>query len=262
MGKSLNLDCPILFQEKLNWLKLYYRRNDLGKFVDKYEVKKYIEQTIGKKYVVPYIGVWNHFDEIDFNKLPNQFVLKCTHDSGSYCICKDKASFDIKKARKRINKGMRREYFYAEREWPYRLCSPRILAEELLIDNKSSDLIDYKFFFFNGEPKFMYISSDISENATTDFFDMDFQHLNMRMKDPNSEILPQKPKYFEEMKSLAKILCKDFPHVRIDFYVVNDQIYFGEFTFFHNGGFQKIYPEEWNKILGDWILLPSSKCSS
>lgn len=251
-----NFDDPKTYQEKLNWLKLNYRPKGQEIFVDKYEVKKYIEEKLGKEYVVPCYGVWSSFEEIDFDKLPDQFVLKCTHDSGSYCICRDKKNFDIKKARKRINKGLRRDYYYNSREWPYRYCKHRIVAEMLLSPSNGGELKDYKFFCFNGTPKFMYVSNDITNHARTDFFDMDYNNLDMRMKDKNSKVLPPKPKMFEKMKALSTKLCEGFPHVRVDFYIVDDNIYFGELTFYHNGGFQPIYPKKWNVVLGDWIKLP------
>ena len=259
MGRWPNLKNPHTFQEKLNWLKLNYRMDNQYKYVDKYEVKKYVENVIGKEYVVPLLGVWKSFDEIDFDSLPNQFVLKCTHDSGSFCICKDKNIFDINLARKRINKGLRRNYYLTCREWPYKHCKPMIIAEKFLSPTHGEELKDYKFFCFNGKPKFMYVSNDVDRNAKTDFFDMDYKHLDMRMKDPNSESVPSKPEQFERMKSLASKLCQGFPHVRVDFYIVDNKIYFGELTFFHNGGFQKIYPSTWNLRLGNWIILPNKE---
>lgn len=255
MGQRINLDRPQLYQEKLNWLKLYYRNPSLSPLVDKYLVKEYIEKSIGGEYVVKTLGVWDCFDDIDFGKLPNKFVLKCTHDSASYVIVYDKLTMDKSKAKKRLDSHLRRSFYWVNREWPYKNCQPRIMAEELL-DNGGKPLTDYKFFCFDGEPKFMYVSADTDQNARTDFFDMNYNHLDMRMKDLNSDTLPSKPEKFEEMKELARKLCKGFPHVRVDFYLVNHQIYFGELTFFHNGGFQKIYPEKWNRILGDWITLP------
>lgn len=255
MGKWPNLSNPITYQEKLNWIKLHFHDTLMTTLVDKYEVKKYVEKTIGKQYVVKGLGVWTSFDEIDFDSLPNSFVLKCTHDSASYVIVHDKSKLDKVMARRRIESHLKNEYFYQYREWPYKNCKPRVMAEELL-DAGGEHLADYKFFCFNGIPKILYVSHDASEDVTTDFFDMDFNHLDLKMKDPNSVNLPPCPHCFEEMKMLAKKLSSGFPHVRIDFYVCNNQIYFGEFTFFHNAGFQNIYPEKWNEILGSWIELP------
>lgn len=255
-GKFLNLRNPRTFWDKLNWMKLNYRRDDLWRYVDKYEVKQLVSDLIGEEHIVKTIGVFNSFDEIDFSVLPERFVMKCTHDSGSYIICKDKSKLNIKQARNKIEKGLRRNYFYNSREYPYKSLVPRIIVEEYLDDSGTDALTDYKFFCFNGEPKIMYVSNDASKNAHTDFFDMNYEHLDLRIKDPNSEIPPEKPHLFEEMKNLAGLLCTGFPHVRIDFYVVNNNIYLGEFTFFHNGGNSLLHPTKWNEIWGQWIDLP------
>lgn len=255
-GSFLNLHTPRTYWDKLNWMKLYYRRTDLWKYVDKIEVKKIVTDLIGDTHVVKTLGVYNSFDDINFSKLPNRFVIKCSHDSGSYVICKDKSTLNIKAAKKKIEKGLKRNYFYNSREFPYKNLLPRILIEEYLDDMRADALTDYKFFCFGGEPKVMYVSNDASQNAHTDFFDMDYNHLDLRIKDPNSIVPPEKPALFEAMKRYAQILCKGFPHVRVDFYVVNNIIYLGEFTFFHNGGNSLLHPAKWNDIWGQWIVLP------
>ncbi len=255
-GKFLNLKNPSTYWDKLNWMKLNYRRDDLWKYVDKYEAKKIAACIIGEEHIVKCLGVYDSFDEIDFSNLPDSFVMKCTHDSGSYIICKDKKKLNIKQARKKIEKGLKRNYFYNSREYPYKKLIPRIIIEEYLEDHKTDNLKDYKFFCFNGEPKVMYVSTDASQNAHTDFFDMEYNPLKMYIKDPNSDIPPDKPSKFEELKQFAKLLCIDFPHVRVDFYVVNDVVYFGEYTFYHNGGNSLLHPTKWNKIWGQWIILP------
>lgn len=255
-GRKLNLDNPHSFWDKLNWMKLNYRRDDLWKYVDKYEAKKVASSIIGEEHIVKCLGIYDSFEGIDFSELPNSFVMKCTHDSGSYVICKDKTKLNLKQARRKIEKGLKRNYFYNSREYPYKKLIPRIIIEEYLEDSKKDSLTDYKFFCFNGEPKVMYVSTDASQNAHTDFFDMDYNHLKMHIKDPNSDTPPDKPLQFEELKQLAKLLCLDFPHVRVDFYVVNNVIYFGEYTFFHNGGNSLLHPAKWNEIWGQWIVLP------
>lgn len=277
MGEKLDLEHPKTFQEKLQWLKLYNRRPEYTKMVDKYEAKKYVASIIGEEHIIPTYGVWDNFDEIDFSKLPDKFVLKCTHDSGRVIICKDKTTFDIGYARKRINKALRTNYFLRGREWPYKNVKPRIIAEAFMEEKDQSillkdfevysgnsvkpemtgneELTDYKFFCFDGEPFMMYVSHDRAENPTTDFFDMNYQRLPIRMKDPNSEELPEKPAEFDEMKELARKLSEGHPHLRVDFYVINHQIYFGELTFYHNMGFTKVKPEEWNSKLGDMITI-------
>lgn len=265
-GRVLHLDAPKTFREKLQWLKLYYHHPDMPMMVDKHAVKKYVTDEVGSKYIIPELGVYERFDDIDFSQLPEKFILKCTHDSGSYVIVHDKSSFlhskVFKQAKHRIEKGLGRNYFFIHREWPYKSLKPRILIEELLEDKDCDCLTDYKFFCFNGIPRIMYVSHDIAKQAHTDFFDMDYNHLPLRMKDPNSENPPEKPLEFEEMKHLAQILSKGLPHVRVDFYVVNHHVYFGEMTFFHNGGLFPIYPEEWDRTLGDMLQLPAKTISS
>lgn len=261
MGQVLDLDNPQTFNEKLQWLKLYNRKSEYTMMVDKYKVREYIKKQLGEEYLIPLLGVWDDPKEIDFDALPNQFVLKCNHNSGlGMYICKDKSKLDVKKVRRELKKGLKQDYYLPFREWPYKNVPRKIICEKYMIDEtemelkeEDRELADYKFFCFNGVPKFMYISHDNAINATTDFFDMDFKRLNMRMKDPNSDIIPSKPVEFDALKSIAEKLSFGIPFVRVDMYVINGQIYFGELTFFHNAGFTKIYPEEWEKILGDWI---------
>lgn len=256
---DINLDNPKTYNDKLQWLKLHDRKPEYTTMVDKYAAKDYIASKIGSEHIIPTLGVWKKFKDIDFDSLPNQFVLKSTHDCGGLVICKDKSKLDKREAKEKIERCLKRNYFWNGREWPYKNVKPRIIAEKYMKDDKTDWLVDYKFFCFNGEPKFMYCSMDKADDPRTDFFDMDYNRLDMRMRDPNSEIPPPKPEKFEEMKALAKILCKDIPHIRVDFYQVNNQVYAGELTFYHMGGFTKIYPEKWMDILGDWIKLPSKQ---
>lgn len=259
LHRKLNLKNPKRFTEKLNWLKLYDRNPLYSRLVDKYEAKLYMEEKLGKEMVIPLYGVWDRFDDIDFQKLPNQFVLKCTHDSGSFCICKDKSSFNIDAARKRIEHSLNNNFFWWTREWPYKQVKPRIIAEKFMVDKESDTLTDYKFFCFNGEPKLMYISKDVAEDPRTDFFDMEWNHLPFYLKDPNADVIPQKPALFNEMKELARNLSKGIPQVRVDFYVINDHIYFGEMTFFHNSGIFSVTPDEWDYKIGEWLSLPPKR---
>lgn len=256
---DINLDNPKTYNDKLQWLKLHDRKPEYTTMVDKYAAKDYIASKIGSEHIIPTLGVWKKFKDIDFDSLPNQFVLKSTHDCGGLVICKDKSKLDKREAKEKIERCLKRNYFWNGREWPYKNVKPRIIAEKYMKDDKTDWLVDYKFFCFNGEPKFMYCSMDKADDPRTDFFDMDYNRLDMRMRDPNSEIPPPKPEKFEEMKALAKILCKDIPHIRVDFYQVNNRVYAGELTFYHMGGFTKIYPEKWMDILGDWIKLPSKQ---
>ena len=259
MKKKLNLKNPITYNEKLQWLKLHDRKPIYTDMVDKYEAKRYVAERIGEEYIIKTLGVWDHFDEIDFDKLPDRFVLKCTHDSGGLVIVKDKNTLDKAAAKEKIEKCLKRNFYYAGREWPYKKVKPRVLAEEYMEDSKTAELRDYKFFAFNGKVKALFIASERQkENEETkfDFFDAEYNHLPVRNGHPNAEIPPEKPKNFEKMKELAGKLSEGIPHLRVDFYEVDGKIYFGELTFSHWSGMVPFEPEEWDKTFGDWIELP------
>ena len=261
-GKTINFKNPQTFNEKLNWLKLYYRNPELVTLVDKYKVKKYVADKIGKQYVIPTFGIWEKFGDICFAELPNQFVLKCTHDSGGIVICKDKSKLDLEAARVKLEKSLRDDYYLWAREWPYKEVKPRIIAEKYMEDQKTKELRDYKFFCFNGEPKLMFVATERgAKNTKFDFFDMQFNHMDIVQHYPNSKFLIKKPEHFEEMLLLAKKLSDGFPHVRVDFYEVNGKVYFGEMTFFHFGALVPFETKEWDKKIGDWLVLPSNRLS-
>lgn len=254
--KKLDLKKPQTFNEKLQWLKLYDRKPIYTTMVDKYAVKKYVAARIGEEYIIPTLGVWDHFDDIDFDNLPNQFVLKCTHDSGGLVICKDKVSFDKKEAKRKIQNCLKRNYYLTGREWPYKNVPRKIIAEKYMED-ETGQLRDYKFYCFNGEPKIIMINSDREIGKTkADYFDMDFNWLDLKWGYEHALVKPLKPINFEKMKELAVVLSKNIPELRVDFYEVNNKIYFGELTFFDGSGFDKIEPKEWDKKIGDWIKLP------
>ncbi len=259
LKKDLNLHNPQTFNEKLQWLKLYDRNPLYTTMVDKYAAKQYVADRIGEQYIVPTFGVWDKFDDIDFDTLPNQFVLKCTHDSGGLVICRDKNELNKKAAKKKLEKCLRTDFFIRTREWPYKEVSRKIIAEEYMEDTTTGELRDYKFFCFNGEPKALFVATDRQtpgEEVKFDFFDMEYNHLDIRNGHPNAKKLPEQPKQFELMRELAKKLSKDIPHVRVDFYEVNGAVYFGEITFFHFGGWVPFKPEDWDKTFGDWLILP------
>lgn len=261
-GKKPNLEEPKTFNEKLQWLKLYNRNPEYSKLVDKCDVKPYIADSIGEQYVIPTLGVWDRFEEIDFDALPNQFVLKCTHDSGSVVICRDKSTFDVEKARERLTAKLKNDLFWHGREWPYKNLKPRILAEQYMEDEKTAELRDYKFFCFDGEVKALFIATDRQkegEEVKFDFFDPDFQWMPVKQGHPNAKVHPEKPMCFEEMKELAAKLSVGMPHVRVDFYEVNGRVYFGELTFFHFCGLVPFCPEEWDTTFGSWIRLPEKQ---
>ena len=256
-GKLINFKNPKTFNEKLNWLKLNYRRPELTTCVDKHEVKKYVADKIGEEYIIPTIGVWDSFDEINFVDLPDQFVLKCTHDSGGLVICKDKSKLNLAEARKKINHSLSSNYYYWTREWPYKNVKPRIIAEPYMEDQQTGELRDYKFFCFNGEPKLMFVATERGTgNTAFDFFDMQFKHLDIAQHYRNADILPSKPKNFDKMIELAKEISVGFPHVRVDLYEANGKVYFGEMTFYHFGAVVPFEPKEWDAKIGSLLTLP------
>jgi len=262
MGKKLNLDNPTTFSEKLQWLKLYDRKPEYSVMVDKYAVKDYVAQRIGKEYVIPTLGVWNSAAEIEWEKLPNQFVLKTTHDGGScgVVICKDKKSFDKQQAMSKLKKSLLSNTFKGGREWPYKNVPKRIIAEKLITsDSVDNDLPDYKFFCFNGEVKALFVATDRqipNEDVKFDFFDINYKHLPFRQGHENSVNLPEKPASFKKMIQLASILSSGLPQIRVDFYEVDGKPLFGELTFSHFSGMVPFDPPEWDHIFGDWIRLP------
>ena len=255
VGKKLNLKDPKTYTEKLQWLKIHDRKEFYSTMVDKYEAKEYIASKIGEEYVIPTIGVWDDFDSIDFESLPEKFVLKCTHDSGGLVICKDKSKLNKKEARAKIEKSLRTNFYWVGREWPYKNVKPRIIAEKFMATDNEECLTDYKWFCFNGEPKLLYISKDKAEDPRTDFFDENGNLLPIRMRDPNSDKPPVIPQQFEKMKQLARELSSDMVHIRVDFYLIDGKLYVGELTFYHNGGFSEVKPEEWNYKMGQMIDL-------
>lgn len=262
MGKKLNLKNPQTFSEKLQWMKLYNRNPEYTKMVDKYEAKDYVEAIIGDEYIIPTLGVWDNVDDIDFDALPNQFVLKCTHDSGGLVICKDKSKLDIEKAKATMRKALLADFYFMGREWPYKNVKKRIIAEEYMEDTETGELRDYKFFCFDGEVKALFIASDRQtegEEVKFDFFDTDFNHLDFRNGHPNATKEIKKPVTFEKMKELAAKLSVGIPQVRVDFYEVDGKIYFGELTFFHHDGMTPFDPEEWDYKFGEWINLPEKR---
>lgn len=259
MGKNLNLDNPKTFNEKLQWLKLNNRNNMYTKLVDKYEVREYVSKVIGSNYLIPLLGVFDSYKEIDFDKLPNQFVLKLTHDSGTVIICKDKTKLNRKQTISKLKKGLKRKYFYLYREWPYKNVKPRIIAEKYMKDNNSSVLNDYKFYCFNGEPKMMFIITERGNDPKINFFDMDFNEINLHQGFKKGEKKLEKPKKFDEMIKLARKLSYGIPHVRVDFYIINGKVYFGELTFFDTAGLEKFEPEKYDEILGSYIDLNKIK---
>ena len=261
--KKMNWDNPQTFSEKIQWLKIYGRTKVNQIMSDKYLVKQYITDRIGAQYVIPLLGVWDKPEDIDFSKLPDKFVIKCNHNSGTgMYICRDKSKLDENTVRKELRKGLHQDYYIGSREYAYKDIPRKFIAEQYMEDAETKELRDYKFFCFDGEPRALFIASGRlqgEECVTFDFFDMDYNHLPFTNGHPNAKVQPEKPKCFEEMKQLAAKLSKDMPHVRVDFYEVNGRVYFGEFTFSHWGGLMPFEPEEWDYTFGSWIKLPQRK---
>ena len=259
MGYKLNLDDPKTFCEKLQWLKLHDRRDEYTIMADKYLSKKFVADKVGQQYVVPLLGVWDRFNDIDFEALPDQFVLKCNHDSGTVIICRDKSKLDKESARRELEEALGTSYFVFNREWPYKNISPKIIAEEYLSQGNDDCLWDYKFFCFNGEPKIMYMEKEASDLKTEAFFDMEKNYLDLEMDDPRPDFAPQLPECFDQMRELAKKLSDGIPFLRVDFFFIKGQIYVGELTFYHQSGLTKMKPEMWDMKLGQWISLPDNR---
>lgn len=257
-NRELNLKNPITFNEKLQWLKLHDHKDIYTTMVDKYEAKKYVASIIGEKYIIPTLGIYNSFNEINFNELPNQFVIKCTHDSGGLVICRDKTKLDIAAAKEKINNCLQKNYYLTSREWPYKNVKPRIIIEKYMEDKKNESMRDYKFFCFNGKPEIMYLSEGLENHHTAgiSFFDMDFKPTDCKRKDYRLlTYAPTKPKNWEKMIELSAALSKEIPHIRVDWYEINGCLFFGELTFFTCGGIIPFEDEKWNKKLGDLIDL-------
>ena len=252
-GKKPNLETPQSFNEKMNWLKLHDRRDVYTKMADKYAAKTYVAERIGSEYVVKNYGVYDRWEDIDFDSLPNKFVIKGTHDSGGAFICKDKNTFDFKEAEQRIKHNLRINYFFPLREWPYKNIKPRIIVDQLLDDHSGSELRDYKFWCFNGKPPFMYVTNKgkvIKEN----FYDMDFKPISIDHGFERTIPEYEKPTNFDKMKELATQLSAGIPFVRVDFFNVDGKIYFGEFTFYDWGGMRP-FRNDWDEKIGQFIEL-------
>ena len=255
MGKPLNLNDPKTFNEKLQWLKIHNRKPEYTTMVDKYAVKQYVADRIGEQYIIPTLGVWEHFDDIDFDNLPKQFVLKCTHDSGGIVICRDKSKLDKKTAKKKLEYYLKRKYYYIHREWPYKNVKPRIIAEKYMTNGDGEDLNDYKLMCFNGKVKTTFVCSDrfSKDGLKVTFYDTDWRRMPFERHYPASKTEIDKPQTYEEMVILAEKLAFGIPFVRVDFYEINGNIYFGELTFFPGSGYEEFTPEEGDNTLGNWI---------
>lgn len=261
MGKKCNLDHPQTFNEKLQWLKLYDRKPEYSLLVDKCEVKKYVAEKIGEEYIIPTLGVWDSFEQIDLGGLPDQFVLKCTHDSGGLVICRDKSKLDIVAAKKKMTQSLRRNYFLHGREWPYKNVKPRIIAEAYMEDGSMQGLRDYKFYVFNGEIKYLYVSQGLENHATAkiSFLTPEWEFAPFGRSDYKPfEELPIKPKNYDTMKNIVLKLSQGLRFIRIDLYDICGKVYFSEMTFYPVSGLMPFLPEEFDEVLGEGLCLSES----
>ncbi len=259
MQQKLNLQSPVTFNEKLQWLKLYDRRDEYTVMVDKYKVREYIADKIGEKYLVPLIDAWDSADDIDFDALPDKFALKCNHNSGlGMCICADKSKLNVDKARAELRRGLAQDYYLTGREWPYKNVPRKIIAEQFM-KSDAGGLTDYKIHCFGGVPRFVLVCKDrfAESGLTEDFFTPEWEHMDVkRPAHPNALSAIEKPAELEEMLSLAATLSKDIPFLRVDFYIIDHRVYFSELTFFPASGFEGYDPPEWDETFGSWLELP------
>lgn len=253
--KKLNLKNPQTFNEKIQWLKLYNRKPEYTMMVDKYRVREYIKEKIGEEYLIPLVGgPYKSVNEIDLDALPEQFVLKCNHDSGSVVICRDKKNFDFDAAKKKLDYCLRHNFWYLGREWPYKDVEPCIIVEKYMADESGSELKDYKVFNFEGEPEIIQVDFGRFKEHKRNLYDKDWKYIEAVLEYPTvAEKKINRPKQLGKMLKLARLLSEDFPFLRTDFYSVEDKLYFGEITFFPGSGFEKFEPEKYEEILGGKI---------
>ena len=268
MGRQLDLKAPKSINEKLQWLKLYDRKPEYTRMVDKYEAKSYVAERIGQEYIIPTLGVWDRVEDIDFDALPDQFVLKCTHDSGGLVVCRDKSQLNIEEVKNKLRKSLNKNFYYDYREWPYKNIQRRIMAEKYMEENCSmSDsvpqgLIDYKFYCFNGEPRFLYVSKGLEDHSTAaiSFITMDWQFAPYVRKDfkPFSEI-PARPVTFDRMVEVARELSAGKDFLRVDLYEIDGKVYFSELTFFPSAGTMPFVDYKYDLEIGSMLRLTKNK---
>ena len=252
--KNLNLENPKTFNEKINWMKLNYKTEKATICADKYEVRKYLEDRGYKWLLNDLIGVYENVDEIDVDKLPNRFVLKATHGSGWNLIVKNKNNIKWNPWKLIMKSWLKQNFYYYGREWVYKNMKPRIICEKYLED-RNGELLDYKVYCFNGEPKFIQVDVDRFGNHTGNYYDINWNDMPFQYGYENSGRIIDKPKNLKEILNISRDLSKEFPHVRVDFYEVNGKLYFGELTFFTASGTAKFKPEKYDEIVGSWLKL-------
>lgn len=259
-GYWMDWNNPKTFNEKMQWLKLYDVHPEFTQMVDKVAAKDYVASIIGNEYIIPTLNIYNSVDEINFDELPNQFVLKCTHDSGGLVICKDKRNFDIEEAKIKLKKGLKRSYVIQNREYPYKNVPRRIIAEQYMEDESGTQLKDYKIFCFNGIPKFIEVDYDRYTSHKLNVYDLEWNFLDFYMTSPNdNNVIIKKPSQLKTMLEIASALSKDKVFLRVDLYSINDMIYFGEMTFTPGSGMIDFHPKKYDLILGEMLQLPIKK---
>lgn len=261
-NEKLNFNTPIKFSEKLQWLKLYDHKEYYSLLVDKIEAKKWVAKRLGKAYTIETLKVWDRAADISFDELPDKFVLKCSHNSGGVTVCTNKSALNKESIIKEYKRLLKENYYYAGREWPYKNVKPRILAERYITENPDSPLTDYKFYCFNGDPRFLYISQTDPEHKDTPITYLDthwnmtpFHRKNHRLLEP----LPPRPENFDEMLNICRNLSSNIPFVRVDLYNIEGNIYFSELTFFPASGYNTFEPKEWDRTIGDYLELPTNQ---
>ena len=262
IGKKLNLDNPKTFNEKLQWLKIHDRNPKYTKMVDKYEAKKYVSEIVGKDYIIPTIGIYEHFEDIKFEELPQKFVIKCTHNSGGVVVVNDKNNINRKKLQKKFKNLLKQNFFYVGREYPYKNVNPKIIIEEnIQPENETSQINDYKLMCFNGKVKCSFVCSNRNTESGlyVNFYDKDWNPMPFERHYAKNPIEIPKPNQYDKMVELAEKLSKNIPFVRVDFYIVKNKIFFGELTFYPGGGVEEFTPDVWDLKIGEWIDLKKIK---
>lgn len=254
MGKRLNLDAPVTFNEKLQWLKLYDRKPEYSRYIDKYAVRSYISETLGKQYLIPLLGVYDSAEKIDWDSLPNKFVLKCTHGSSANIICTNKDTLDIKASKIKLNGWMKKSWYWFGREWPYKNVTPKIVCETFISETDNTP-DDYKVLCFNGKAKLIEVHIDRYGHHTQDFYDLEWNKMTISQGGTTSDFVYEVPRQFEKMIQLSEQLAANMRHVRIDWFMVQDKLYFGEITLYDASGFDNFDNEDDDYLLGSWINL-------
>lgn len=258
MGKTINWKNPKTLNEKIQWLKVYDRKPEYTQMADKCDAKKYVAAKIGKKHIIPTLGIWDNFEQIDFSILPDKFVLKCTHDSGGLVVCRDKNKLDIEMAKKTLTASLKNNYFYYGREWPYKNIKPRIIAEKYMEQLDGTGLVDYKFYCFDGKPKYLYVSKNLDDHriATVTFVDMNWNKIPVERTDYKSDKeMPICPTQFDEMKKIAEKLSYGHKFLRVDLYQINGVVFFSELTFYPASGYMGVVPAEYDAIMGQYLKI-------